>query len=235
VPPPDTHPGPDFLPGSMSPVRAHMASAVTVLSAFIISLPAHAVVARAAVPAVIGAAHGMEADESQGDCQRALANTFFLNLRTLSSKPNISFILVGAEKMPHVMSSQGERLNKFARESLDSFDLSSEWADYRELVQTPVAHSIKVHEAAVRKLFELTDGHPYFTKVLCGAMYNMDLPRSLKKGFSAIYGWTSGPDGIRHALMEGARAPGEAEARLMLVICSAYVNYLLSLPGSDSA
>ena len=94
-----------------------------------------------------------------------LANTFFLNLRTLSSKPNISFILVGAEKMPYVMSSQGEKLNRFAGESLDSFDLSTEWADYRALVENPVANSIKVHEAAVRKLFDLTDGHPYFTKV----------------------------------------------------------------------
>ena len=100
-----------------------------------------------------------------------LANTFFLNLRTLSSKPNISFILIGAEKMPYVMSSQGEKLNRFVSESLDNFDLSSEWADYRALVESPVAHSIKVHEAAVRKLFELTDGHPYFTKVLCSELY----------------------------------------------------------------
>ena len=114
-----------------------------------------------------------EFDEINEDLYRYgdLANTFFLNLRTLSSKPNISFILVGAEKMPYVMSSQGEKLNKFASESLDSFDLSSEWADYRALVENPVAHSIKVHEAAVRKLFDLTDGHPYFTKVLCIALY----------------------------------------------------------------
>jgi len=114
-----------------------------------------------------------EFDEINEDLYRygELANTFFLNLRTLSSKQNISFILVGAEKMPYVMSSQGEKLNRFASESLDSFDLSSEWADYRALVESPVAHSIKVHEAAVRKLFELTDGHPYFTKVLCIALY----------------------------------------------------------------
>ena len=114
-----------------------------------------------------------EFDEINEDLYRygELANTFFLNLRTLSSKPNIAFILVGAEKMPYVMSSQGEKLNRFARESLDSFDLSLEWADYRALVENPVAQSIKVHEAAVRKLFDLTDGHPYFTKVLCIALY----------------------------------------------------------------
>jgi len=114
-----------------------------------------------------------EFDEINEDLYRhgELANTFFLNLRTLSSKPNISFILVGAEKMPYVMSSQGERLNKFSRESLDSFDLDSEWTDYLALVETPVKRSIKVHETAVRKLFDLTNGHPYFTKVLCSAVY----------------------------------------------------------------
>ena len=114
-----------------------------------------------------------EFDEINDDLYRYgdLANTFFLNLRTLSSKPNVAFILVGAEKMPYVMSSQGEKLNRFARESLDSFDLSSEWADYHALVENPVSHCIKIHEAAIRKLFDLTDGHPYFTKALCIELY----------------------------------------------------------------
>ena len=57
----------------------------------------------------------------------------------------------------------------------------------------------------------------------------MHLPNSLKNVFSAIYGWTSGTDGIRHAMMDKASPVTEAEARLMLVMCSAYVNYLLSL------
>ena len=114
-----------------------------------------------------------EFDEINEDLWRhgSLANTFFLNLRTLSSKPNIAFILVGAEKMPYVMSSQGEKLNRFDRESLDSFDLSTEWADYRALVESPVSHSIKIHEPAIRRLFDLTNGHPYFTKVVCIELY----------------------------------------------------------------
>ncbi|MCY3879121.1 MAG: hypothetical protein OXF74_08080 [Rhodobacteraceae bacterium] len=61
------------------------------------------------------------------------------------------------------------------------------------------------------------------------ARKGMNLPIALKEGFSKIYGWTSGEDGIRHALMESGRSVTEAEARLMLVMCSAYVNYLLSL------
>ena len=96
-----------------------------------------------------------------------LADTLFLNLRTLSSKKNMAFLLVGAERMPYVMTSQGEKLNKFDQESLNSFDLATEWPDYRDLVTMPVAGSIIFHEPAVRQLFALTDGHPYFTKVLC--------------------------------------------------------------------
>ena len=100
-----------------------------------------------------------------------LANTFFLNLRTLSSKRNIAFVLVGAERMPFVMSSQGEKLNKFVRESLDSFSQETEWTDYCDLVRIPVKDTIELHESAFRELFLQTDGHPYFTKVLCAGAY----------------------------------------------------------------
>ena len=100
-----------------------------------------------------------------------LANTFFLNLRTLSSRRNIAFVLIGAERMPFVMESQGEKLNKFERESLDSFNQNTEWADYRDLVETPIRNSFKLHESALRKLFKLSNGHPYFTKMLSSAFF----------------------------------------------------------------
>lgn len=104
-----------------------------------------------------------------------LANTFFLNLRTLASKPNVAFVLVGAEKMPYVMSSQGERLNKFDRESLDSFDQETEWSDFASLVRDPLDGTITLHDRGLRKLYALTDGHPYFTKALCAQIYESAL------------------------------------------------------------
>ena len=102
-----------------------------------------------------------------------LANTFFLNLRTLSSKTNIAFVLVGAERMPFVMSSQGEKLNKFVRESLDSFSQETEWTDYCDLVRTPIEDTIELYESAFYELFLQTNGHPYFTKVLCAKAYEL--------------------------------------------------------------
>ena len=46
------------------------------------------------------------------------------------------------------------------------------WAtDYRDLVQIPVMGTIELPESAFRELFLQTNGHPYFTKVLCAAAY----------------------------------------------------------------
>ena len=115
-----------------------------------------------------------EFDEINEDLYRfgALADTFFLNLRTLSSKKNLAFVLVGAERMPHVMSSQGDRLNKFAMESLDSFSSENEWEDYCAMIETPVIDLIKVHDQALHRMYKLTNGHPYFTKYLCAKVFD---------------------------------------------------------------
>ena len=114
-----------------------------------------------------------EFDEINEDLYRYgdLADTFFLNLRTLSSKSNLAFVLVGAERMPFVMESQGERLNRFFRESLDTFDVNTDRSDYAALVRTPVIDEITITDSALRILLELTNGHPYYTKMLCAALY----------------------------------------------------------------
>ncbi len=49
---------------------------------------------------------------------------------------------------------------------------------------------------------------------------------ALKSAFSAIYGYTSDADGIRHALMEEETLT-KADARFMLISCSAFVNYII--------
>jgi hypothetical protein len=104
-----------------------------------------------------------------------LAETFFLNLRTLSGKQNLAFILVGGERMPYVISAQGDKLNKFAKESLDSFKHNSEWQDYEDLIKVPVQGHIEWHDSAIRAVFEETNGHPYFTKLICGKVFDNSL------------------------------------------------------------
>ena len=103
---------------------------------------------------------------------------------------------------------------------------------YRDRTTPDYRNSIKESISAVEATYRRLTGQRH--KDIASAISAMEsdgmrLPKSLKAGFSNIYGWASGEGGIRHALMEGDRNPTEAEARLMLVMCSAYLNYLLSL------
>ena len=50
---------------------------------------------------------------------------------------------------------------------------------------------------------------------------------ALKEAFDKLYGYTSSGDGIRHALLQQTDL-GFADAKFMLVACSAFVNYLTS-------
>ncbi|MGK6316514.1 AbiJ-NTD4 domain-containing protein [Neorhizobium sp. DT-125] len=49
---------------------------------------------------------------------------------------------------------------------------------------------------------------------------------ALQDAFSKLYGWTNDAEGIRHAMMEQSKLD-LADARFMLVACSAFANYLV--------
>jgi hypothetical protein len=50
----------------------------------------------------------------------------------------------------------------------------------------------------------------------------------MKKGFSALYGYTSDSQGIRHALLDkNAPEVDEHDALFMIGACAAFVSYLL--------
>lgn len=99
-----------------------------------------------------------------------LAETFFANIRALAGIKNITLILVGGENMPFIMDRQGQKLNKFTRYNLSYFSRDFEWEDYKELVRHPVAGSISWHEDGIAELFNVTNGNPYFTNILCAAV-----------------------------------------------------------------
>jgi len=65
------------------------------------------------------------------------------------------------------MSSQGDKLNKFSGISLDTFNQETEWKDYEDLIRTHSPEDIQWHDSAVRAIYEETDGHPYYTNLLC--------------------------------------------------------------------
>jgi hypothetical protein len=93
--------------------------------------------------------------------------------------------------------------------------------DYRNSIK----ESISAVEAVCRGL----TGDPNAT---LGAALNqlqqkMGMHGALKSALSSLYGYTSGEQGIRHAMLDEPNLTS-SEAKFMLVVCSAFTNYIVS-------
>lgn len=88
-------------------------------------------------------------------------------------------------------------------------------------------NSIKESISAVESLAREMSGNPKAT--LGDALEVLEkkgyIHAALKKGFSAIYGYTSDAAGIRHAMLEASEVDA-TDAKYFLVTCAAFVNYL---------
>ncbi|WP_066114197.1 MULTISPECIES: phosphoribosyltransferase-like protein [Sphingomonadales] len=100
-----------------------------------------------------------------------LAETFFANIRALTTCDNVCVILVGGENMPFVMDRQGQKLNKFVRVPLDYFSRDAEWEDFQLLVRKPSTDVLEWHEDAIAEVFNVTNGNPFFAKIVCAAVF----------------------------------------------------------------
>jgi len=101
-----------------------------------------------------------------------LGNAFFLTMRSIGSKKQVGFVLVGGEKMSYIMSSQGYQLNKWLPISVDYFTRESDWADYVDLVCKPVENVLEFSNDAIEALHNITAGNPYFTKLICATIFH---------------------------------------------------------------
>ncbi|MEO6832648.1 MAG: hypothetical protein ABI378_09280 [Chitinophagaceae bacterium] len=91
-------------------------------------------------------------------------------------------------------------------------------------------NSIKESISAVESICRIFTDNPKSTlgEALLKLEKTNGLHPALKKSFSSLYGYASDESGIRHALMEDSRDIDFHEAKLMLVTCSAFINYLKS-------
>lgn len=91
-------------------------------------------------------------------------------------------------------------------------------------------NSIKESISAVESMAKIISGKDKAT--LDDALATLEksgkLHAALRRGYSALYGYTSNADGIRHALLEEQNLSAE-EAKYFLVTCTAFVNYLKTL------
>lgn len=90
-------------------------------------------------------------------------------------------------------------------------------------------NSIKESISAVEALAALLNGksRSNFADDLKGLEGKLRLHPALRAAFEKLYGYTSNADGIRHALLDEASLT-LADAKFMLVSCSAFVSYVLS-------
>lgn len=128
----------------------------------------------------------------------------------------------------------------------DAAERSTSFAGAREHIRTALQlyasrrepdyrNSIKEAISAIESAACVITGDPKATlgKALSMLERSHDLPPAMKEAFSKLYGYASGPTGIRHAMFEEPNVT-EAEARFMLVACSAFLNFLISASAQPS-
>jgi hypothetical protein len=101
-------------------------------------------------------------------------------------------------------------------------------ADYR--------NSIKEAISAVESVARVVSGNPKATlgDALRSISDKMPIHPALKEAMNKLYGYTSDEGGIRHALLEESNID-EAEAKFMLVACSAFVNFCVQRAAIKSS
>lgn len=94
--------------------------------------------------------------------------------------------------------------------------------------QPDYRNSIKESISAVESACNAISGDEKGTlgKSLKQIETSIGLHPSLKNAFSNLYGYTSDSGGIRHALTDESAHPSFADAKFMLVACSAFCNFL---------
>jgi len=94
--------------------------------------------------------------------------------------------------------------------------------------QPDYRNSIKESISAVEAVCQVLTGMPKATLGECIKVVKnyVAVHPALEKAFSNLYGYTSDAGGIRHALTDESFLPTYADAKFMLVACSAFVNFL---------
>jgi hypothetical protein len=93
--------------------------------------------------------------------------------------------------------------------------------DYRNSIK----ESISAVESLAKKLVD--DEKATLGQALKVLEKHHNLHPSLKTAFSALYGYTNDASGIRHSLMDNESALTQADARFMLICCSAFINFAI--------
>lgn len=87
-------------------------------------------------------------------------------------------------------------------------------------------NSIKESISALESLLQQITGQTNSPLGSCINLIPFPLNEHFKKALRSLYSWTSTADGIRHATTQEEISSSFEEAKYMLVLCSAFINYL---------
>jgi len=91
------------------------------------------------------------------------------------------------------------------------------------------ADSVRESVHAVESVAKALEPSADLSKTLAKLEASANIHGALKKGFLAIYGYTSDQQGIRHPLIDDpAAAVDETDALFMIGACSAFISYLIA-------
>lgn len=92
-----------------------------------------------------------------------------------------------------------------------------------------IKESISAVESLAKQLTQ--DASPTLGHALKSLEKDKGLHPALKSAFSSLYGYSSDAEGIRHALLTKPNLT-KADARFMLICCSAFINYMIDTISS---
>lgn len=151
---------------------------------------------------------------------------------------NTGYRIINREITPITSQVEIENIEEAISSRYDS--INSHFGNALKLLsdrKTPdYANSIKESISAVEALCKIISGDKKGTlgKCLKKIAQNHPIPKSLEMALNALYGYTSDEGGIRHALTEDSTQPTFADAKFMLVSCTAFVNYLLTIAAEEN-
>jgi len=97
-------------------------------------------------------------------------------------------------------------------------------------------NSIKESISAVEAVCRLAVGSPKSTLGDCLKILAKSRPMhpAFEQALGKLYGFTSDEGGIRHSLTDPGSAPSYADSKFMLVVCSAFANYIWTRASEEN-
>lgn len=104
-----------------------------------------------------------------------LGDTFSLNVgKGLNSLSYVGFILVGSENM-HLLDRQEMNYNNFQGKEVDTFQKKSEFDSFKNIITGPVSPHISYTAEAIVRIYDSTNGNPYFANLICSNIFKICL------------------------------------------------------------